>query len=210
MSNEINKVLFDANVFIDLVKYGGSAEKPKDAQRAKHVEAAEAMLRAARAGDLVIVASALCIAECTGIKNENDATIVTDEVKQLFNALFLSNMSGITLRQPDPLLLREARDLTWTHGMSIAGADAIHVATCKKMGCAAMITFDGRITKKAASKAALKKLGIRLCKAHEAMNLLPDEYKQEEFSSKVDTQFVKPQKKPKARKSKSRRMPRLR
>lgn len=202
MAKEVNKVLFDANVFIDLVKYGGSADKPKDAQRAKHVEAAEAMLRAARAGELVIVASALCIAECTGIRDENDAPVVTDEVKRLFNALFLSNTSGVTLRQPDPLLLRDARDLTWKHGMSIAGADAVHVATCQRMDCATMITFDGRITRKPASKAALKKLGIRLCKAHEAMNLIPDEYKQEEFSAKVDAQFIKPDEKPKARKRK--------
>jgi predicted nucleic acid-binding protein len=201
MAEEIQAVLFDSNVFIDLVKYGGKSEKPEDASRAAHVEAAELMLRAAREGHLTIMASALCISECRGTRDTPQSPMVaSDEVKRLLDGLLLSGVSGVTLRQMDPLLLRRARDLTWIDGLSICGADAIHLATCLKSGCAAVITFDSKIAK-ATNKPKLKKLGIRISKAQDALDLLPDSYRQGEFSeTKRATEFIAaPKAKPKTR-----------
>lgn len=87
-------------------------------------------------------------------------------------------MSGqyVKLVQLTPFIATDARDLRWNHGLSLRGADAIHVASALDRKCEEFITTDGQ-AKKMAAKATLAQMGLRVIRASETQ-CLPAKYLQ--------------------------------
>jgi predicted nucleic acid-binding protein len=112
----------------------------------------EAILDEARAGSLVIVTSALTLAEVRGAGSEADEAMVDEMFRQDY----------IVVRVLDPPLASRARRLGREHG--IKPADAIHVATAIDLGAEVMHTMDGKTKKRGliAKSGQLEEVGLRI------------------------------------------------
>ncbi len=104
----------------------------------------------------------------------------TENVKRLFNSILVS---GKVVRLADLTLgiAERARDLEWLHGITLGGADAIHVATAITLGCKEFFTFDMSKNKSPIGrKKDIAKLGLRVITPSETI-YLPESYKQLEI-----------------------------
>ncbi|MEQ1513242.1 MAG: PIN domain-containing protein [Lysobacteraceae bacterium] len=163
------KIYLDAAPIIDLVKFkvgvGIDPERERDAWYLQQ------LLKAARAEAIDIFTSTLTLAECTHV--EDRAKL--EQAKPLFLQLLTSGRGGIKLVQPILAIVEDARNLRWSHGISLKGMDSIHAATALKFRCDEFLHRDGKISD---SGAALHTLGMRVC-APSDTKLLPDDYRQE-------------------------------
>lgn len=92
-------------------------------------------------------------------------------------------MSGVVvdLVEPSIFVAEDARNLSWSHGIYLKGADAIHVATALGEKCVEFVTTDEKITR-AGSKFSrmvepITKLGLRVIRGSDTQ-ILPLEYRQ--------------------------------
>ena len=118
------RIYWDACVFIHALE-----------QTVEYRPTLEAIVDEARAGRLVIVTSALTLAE-TGVRVAQDGA-PTDE---LLDVLFRSNY--ISVRALDAPLASQARRIARAHGLK--PMDAIHVATAIDCAVEVMHTMDGK------------------------------------------------------------------
>lgn len=162
------KIYLDAAPIIDLVKFrvGVGIDTIRE-QDAWHVQQ---LLKAARDGKIDILTSTLSVAECTHV--EDHAKL--EQAKPFFLQLLTSGRGGIALVQPTLAIMEEARNLRWSHGISLKGMDSIHTATAVRFRCNEFLHRDGRISN---SKGAFQAMGLRLCAPSDTL-LLPDEYRQ--------------------------------
>lgn len=162
------KVYVDSAAIIDLVKFKvGVAANQEREQDAWHLQR---MLDAARDGKVQVFTSAISVAECTHVDDQNKL----EQAKPFFDGLLLSGRGGFTLVQPTLTLLERARGLRWSHAISLKGLDSIHAATALQFQCDELWTRDGKFGKFAATFSAM---GLRVCHPRDT-SCLPDEYRQ--------------------------------
>ncbi len=167
--NDKPKIYLDAAPIIDLVKFKvGVGINPERERDAWHLQQ---LLKAARAEVIDIYTSTLTLAECTHV--EDRAKL--EQAKPLFLQLLTSGRGGIKLVQPILAIIEDARNLRWSHGISLKGMDSIHAATALKFRCDEFLHRDGKISD---SGTALSTLGMRVC-APSDTKFLPDHYRQE-------------------------------
>ena len=102
---------WDSCVFIDRI-----------ARKASVIAELEQITDAAAKGDVVIIASTLCIAECFKIKESGDSLAVQ---RQLINDFF--DNQWIELVQINSIIAEDAQEISRIH--NIKPPDAIHIAT---------------------------------------------------------------------------------
>lgn len=179
MSSE-PRVYFDSCCFIDMVAHNLSIGVRTD--RTSHVYYCRKFLEAARANDACVFTSTLTVAECLVIKDESDPkghrSVLTDEVKRLFEGMLLSAKSGVMPVQPTPRIVKSARDLRWEHAASFQPMDSLHIATAIDMKCGYFVTTDDKLKLKLEKTAILKALTLVVCTADSIANLLPSKYRQ--------------------------------
>jgi predicted nucleic acid-binding protein len=163
------RICFDSCCFIDMVKCEVGVQLEGD--RIADVWYMKQLLQASRDGELSTFVSALAIAECTAAGDQID-----QKVRDAFNRLLTSGQY-VVLVQPTPFIMIDARDLRWKHGITLRGADAVHIASALDRKCDEFITTDGQLKKMNAAQKLLS-LGLRVIRAS-ATQCLPDRYRQD-------------------------------
>lgn len=162
------RIYLDAAPIIDLVKFKvGVGIDPERESDAWHLQQ---LLKAGRDGEVEIFTSTLTLAECTHV----DVQAKQDQARPFFLQILSSGRGGVLLVQPIMALIEDARNLRWSHGISLRGMDSIHLATALKFRCHEFLHRDGKIGKSAPAFGAL---GLRVC-APSDTQLLPDNYRQ--------------------------------
>lgn len=98
------------------------------------------VVKAAEAGDVVIVTSAISLVEV--IKLDGKMPIGETEQQQVDDAMLGPHFR---IREVDRTVAQLARRLIWAHGVAVK--DAIHVATALDAGITEMHTTDGKLRK---------------------------------------------------------------
>jgi predicted nucleic acid-binding protein len=168
------RLYLDSCVFIDLAKVSleiGTEEL--DPSRRDDVWFARRLCDASRDGAVEIFTSTITVAECQHVEG-----VVTDPIKELFDA-FLMSGRVVTLVSADLFVAEEARRLRWDYNLSLAGADAIHLASAKLVKCSEFVTTDGHLRKQKiqSAKTVLEDNFIKIIRASQT-RLLPREYRQ--------------------------------
>ena len=168
---ELRKVYLDTCCLIDLVKTDIGVNL--DSDRAKDVWYLKKLMEAHRDREVILFTSTLTIAECrhAGVNPVSDAT------KTAFTKLLLSGQY-LNLVQVTPFIAQDARDLTWINGVSLKGADSIHVASALDRKCEELLTGNGRLTRLTNSEEWVRKFGISIKNSRDT-DCLPARYKQE-------------------------------
>lgn len=165
------KAYVDSCSLIDLVKF--HLEMPASSgDRRQDAWFMDRIIQAAKQKRIDLFTSTLTIAECTHV---NDP-IKDKEAQPFFIGLLASGKSGFALVQTTVTIAQNARNLRWVHGVSLKGADAIHVASALAMGCDELITNDNKLLDQHA--ATLAKLNLRVCRPGNT-GLLPAEFLQD-------------------------------
>jgi predicted nucleic acid-binding protein len=99
------------------------------------------VIRAAEAGEVLIVTSSLTIAEVVKLKR---ATPIPRESAELVRAFF--RRSYIIIRELDRFLAERAQEVVWDYG--VEPKDAVHVATALATEVVQLDTFDARLIAK--------------------------------------------------------------
>lgn len=170
--NNRPRIYLDAAPLIDLAKEKVGVPL-RDDERQRDVWFIGQMLKAAQDGKVDLFTSVLTIAECTHVEEEKHL----ESAKLIYMGLLASGKSGIRLVQPVLAIAEKARDLRWIGGVSLRGADAIHVASAMKMSCDELLTTDQKMLK---NGNAILALGVRVCRPSQS-RLLPAEYLQSEL-----------------------------
>lgn len=123
-------IYWDANAFL-----GWLQEEPE------RVDLCRATLERARAGDVLIVTSALTMAEVLWLRG---AVPIPKDRADIVKRFF--RRSTIRVRNVTRQVSESAQELVWDHG--IKPKDAIHVATALEAGVVALETFDEPLIKK--------------------------------------------------------------
>ena len=100
------------------------------------VEACRAVLEEAEAGRVLLVTSALTLAEVVKLRRRPPIEKAHAEKIQAF-----FKRSYISVRNVDRYVAETARELVWEHGLD--PKDGIHVATAVRFHIARLETFDG-------------------------------------------------------------------
>lgn len=162
------RIYLDSAPIIDLVKFKvGAGVDPEREQDAWHVQQ---LLIAARNDEIELYTSSLTVAECTHVSDPRKL----EKAKPLFVQLLTSGRAGVRLVQPVLALIEEARNLRWTHGITLKGFDSVHAATALRFRCDEFLHRDGGIGRAGNS---LQALGMRVCAPSDTL-LLPDQYRQ--------------------------------
>ena len=87
-------------------------------------------------------------------------------------------MSGqyLQLVQMTPFMATDARDLRWTHGIKLGGADAVHVASALAMKCEEFLSCDAKLTRIEAQGDKIQRLGL-ISRRGAATLCLPEKYR---------------------------------
>lgn len=104
------------------------------------VEVCESTLRAGAAGKVLIVTSALALAECLKMRGERP---IPADIRQKVVDFFKSDF--IHVRNVTRAIAENARDLVWDHG--VPPKDAIHVATALDARLDLMNAYDHDLLK---------------------------------------------------------------
>ena len=88
-------------------------------------------------------------------------------------------MSGqyVRLVQVTPFIAVDARDLRWVRGISLKGADSVHVASALAVKCEEFLTSNGRLNRLNLVSTTLAKLDLYV-RAGRDTQCLPDKYRQ--------------------------------
>lgn len=171
-----DRVYMDSCCFIDMAKIDLSVtDSIYDRSRIDAVWYLKRLCDAARDGEIEIITSTLTIAECLHDGNGH----IGDKAKDLFEKFITSNRVALTI-SADYSVCVEARDLFWKHGILLAGADAIHLASAIVMNCKEFITTDEHFKKQKFKRAIApiqKTKGIKIIRASET-TILPTKYLQ--------------------------------
>ena len=119
-----DRIYWDSSSFLALIQ----AEKGR-------VEACKDTLEAAKNGQLLIVTSALTIAEVLWLR---DHPKVPEEKANIINGFF--RRSSIRVVNVDRDIAERAQRFVWDNG--VKPKDSIHVATAKRYRCGILETFD--------------------------------------------------------------------
>jgi hypothetical protein len=160
------RIYIDACCFIDVVKE--KVGLPLQASDHNDMWYLQNLLRASGNGEIIILTSTITIAECTHADGNCD-----DAVRENFTKL-LSSGQYVRLIQPTVFVCEKARDLRWKHGITLPGADAIHVASALESNCIEFLGIDKR---KKNDQEKIEKLGIKLISPAKT-SVLPDHYRQ--------------------------------
>ena len=154
----IPRVYIESCWFIEAARFDlrGTASEPG---REREVAFLKVILEASRDGEVDVFTSTLTLAECLHVGGCAD-----QRVQDLYRGL-LSSGRYVTLVQPDVFVCEDARVLRWQHGISLKGADAVHVASAVTMKCTEFLTCDGKI----------KRNGERIAAAYNLRVLAPSE-----------------------------------
>jgi hypothetical protein len=166
---DLRRVYIDSCCFIDMVK---SVIGSVLSEREKDVWTLKKLLEAHRDREVRVFTSTLTIAECT----HAGETVLSDKVKSEFTRLLMSGQY-IQLVQVTPFIATDARDLRWNHGVSLGGADGIHVASALVMKCEEFLSCDAKLTRVEAQGDKLRALGL-IPKRGAATLCLPEKYRQ--------------------------------
>jgi predicted nucleic acid-binding protein len=173
------RIYVDSCCFIEAVKHRRGIPLSGDAKEARLREEDCGFFRrlcdASRDGAIQLVTSMLSVAECLHVSEPGGPS---KETRDLFVG-FLSSGTIVDLIEPDIFVAERGRELLWTDGVFLSGADCIHVATALLDGCSEFLTLDGKIRKQAKFAAAipqLKKIGLTILRPSQTNNL-PNEYK---------------------------------
>lgn len=167
---DTQKIYIDACCFIDMVKT--KVGKTLGQDRENDVWHLKRLLEANRDKEVEIYTSTLSIAECSHVGDVNISPTVQSEFDRLL-------MSGqyVRLVQMTPFIAVDARGLRWNHGITIRGADSIHVASALAMKCEEFLSCNGRLARVLKHDAALAKLGLNVRNGRDTQ-CLPDKYRQ--------------------------------
>lgn len=108
------------------------------------VQACTDTLQAAKEGEILIVTSALTIAEVLWMRG---APKVTEEKARVVNNFF--RRPSIRVANVDRAIAQRAQRLVWDNG--VRPKDAIHIATAQRYDCAILETFDDSLITKGVS-----------------------------------------------------------
>jgi hypothetical protein len=169
MSDAI-KTYMDSCCFIDMVKTKVGQTLSQD--REHDVWHLKRLLEANRDKEIEIYTSTLTIAECS---HGGDGDI-SPTVKSEFERLLMSGQY-VRLVQVTPFIAVDARDLRWTHGMAIKGADTIHVASALAMKCEELLSSNSRLARLGLISTKLAKLGLHVRSGRDTQ-CLPEKYRQ--------------------------------
>jgi hypothetical protein len=130
-----SKLYIDACCFIEMACYKVGTHKK---ERENDIAFLHQIFEAAYSGEIEAYTSTLSVAECQcAYDNATKQRVLTDEVKQLFKDLLMSGQFVI-LVQDSVLVAERARNLSWVHQLTFAGADAVHIASrlrCRATNC---------------------------------------------------------------------------
>jgi hypothetical protein len=120
----------------------------------------------------------LSIAECLHI---NEPGGPSKETRDLF-VYFLTSGTVVDLVEPDIFVTERARDLVWSDGILLSGADCLHVASAILDGFSEFVTLDERIRKQKLATAIpqLQAIGIAVRRPSKPVNL-PSEYRTDDL-----------------------------
>src|SRR5262249_7650853 len=119
---DVRKTYVDSCCFIEMVKT--KLGKTLTQERELDVWFLKRLLEANRDKEVEIYTSTLTIAECS---HGGDGDI-SPTVKSEFDRLLMSGQY-VRLVQMTPFIAVDARDLRWTHGIALRGADSVHIAS---------------------------------------------------------------------------------
>lgn len=167
---------------IDLVKIKrGIALKESEEETKKRiadVDMLKGLCAAGLDGAVQLFTSTLTVAECQYAGDETADGIPLRETMDLLHD-FLMSGQFIKLIEADVFVAERARDLRWSHGICLKGADSVHVASALSAGCREFLTTDRKAyatEKFDQARPKLQKLGLRVIRASETAHL-PHEYK---------------------------------
>lgn len=177
MTSSVPAVYMDSCCFIDMAKT--VVKMPTASDREPHIYFCRKFIEAARAKHATVYTSTATVVECVKLTDNTapggpareDAT-----VKGLFRGMLMSGRSGVLPVMPTPVITELARDLRWNHGITCSAMDRLHVATAIAMKCSHYFTTDDKMGEQNILK--IRGLGLAVCRANAASDLLPDQYKQ--------------------------------
>lgn len=158
----------DSCCFIDMAKDAVGVLLPG---RKQDVWFIRKLLQAHKNREIDVLTSVLTIAESTYADGNSDA-----KVRDLLTRLLMSGQY-VQLVQPTPFIAADARDLRWLHGMSMRGADSLHVASALFLKADEFLTTDAKITSYTAGLRSMNLLVVEPAKTA----CLPDSYRQGEM-----------------------------
>lgn len=132
----------------------------------QHIDFCIRMLKAAKAGDLLLKTGSFTVAECQHIDGD-----YSEEVQRLFRSILTSG-KVIKLIADSIFVAEAARDLRWNYDIRLSGGDSYHVAMALEGQCTEFVTFDKKFK---IYKDQLAKLGLKVIHANET-TLLPLKY----------------------------------
>ena len=140
------------------------------------------ILQAAKDSNLQLFCSALTIAECLGIRDNEGNICYGEDIQRLFKSILLSGL--ICHVAPDPFVSFLARDLLWKHDIKgLKSMEAVHIASALHVGCKEFLTQDGANKKSGLLARALdfKSIGLDVLLPSDT-KYLPNEYLQEKLT----------------------------
>jgi predicted nucleic acid-binding protein len=170
-------VYMDSCCFIDMAKTALSV--PTVAKREPHIFYCRKFLDAARAKEVTVHTSTMTMIECVQITDSSkpgNPPVEDEAIKPLFRGMLMSAKSGVMPVIPTPRITEDARDLRWTHEITCKPIDALHIATALAMKCTHFFTTDSQIGADNIRK--IGNLGLIVCTADQAADLLPSNYRQ--------------------------------
>lgn len=171
---ELRRVYIDTCCLIDLVKIELGQLLTTDKQN--DVWHVKKLLEANRDGELQVFTSTLTIAEC---RHAGANVPVSETVKSQISRLLMSGQY-MRLVQMTPFIAEDAQDLSWKHGLSLKGADSVHVASALDRKCHELLTGDGRMVRIGVHSNALSGMGLDVCEGRSTKSL-PEKYRQLEL-----------------------------
>lgn len=177
MTSSLPAFYMDSCCFIDLAKTAVRVQTSSD--REPHIFYCRKFIEAARARHLRVYTSTMTAVECVKLTDDTapgGPTRDDDTVKELFKKMLMSGRSGVMPVMPNPVITELARDLSWNHGITCKPMDRLHLATALTMKCSHFFTTDDKLGQQNVSK--INALGLAICRADAASDLLPGQYKQ--------------------------------
>ena len=173
------KIYFDSCCFIDIVANDANI-KTKE-QRDYDVECYKSLFQESKANNIIAFTSYLTVVECTHVKDKNKKTILTNEVKRLFDSIILSGMAGITTIMPTSIIIERARQLNWDNNITLKPFDLLHVSSALELNCCEFITTDVNSINRDDNILKIKKLGLGIIKVTSS-SFLPADHLQTELT----------------------------
>lgn len=171
------RVYVDSCSLVDMVKT--KIGRRLDSDRERDVWYLKRLLEASRDKEIEVYTSTITVAECSH-GGDND---ISETVKSAFTAILTSGQY-VRLVQTTPFIAIDARDLRWKYGISLKGADAIHVASAIDRRCEEFLTSDGRLLRLGQHRQALSRFGLEI-RAGRETQCLPDKYRQLKFDDEA-------------------------